>query len=390
MAKLFTSEAAWRCADRCVQAFGGRGYLRSNVAERFLRELRVDRIWEGTSEIQRLVDRPRARAPRRRADASLDDRSAGLDPVTATVSPGCSSPARSPSSARPTAKAPTATRCSRNLERLGYDGELWGVNPKRDRIRDVPCVPTLARPARAPSTRSPSRSRPSRVPDAIDDAVAIGCGGAVVVSAGFGEVESRPRARGAPGRDRADAASFPVCGPNGNGIVNFPARAGALGRLGPGIARGRRRDDLAERQRRRQRARLAPRDRLPHRDLDRQPGGLRRQRLARRAERAPTASRSIAMFLESDGDGERFAAALAGLRRARDRRRGPQGRLLGGGRRRRRRPHRLARRRPADLPGAGRGVRRLLGPRPPRAARARPGPRRAARPARPGAAGSPS
>ena len=55
MAKLFTSEAAWRCADRCVQAFGGRGYLRSNVAERFLRELRVDRIWEGTSEIQRLV-----------------------------------------------------------------------------------------------------------------------------------------------------------------------------------------------------------------------------------------------------------------------------------------------------------------------------------------------
>jgi butyryl-CoA dehydrogenase len=38
-----------------VQTFGGRGYLRSNVAERFLRELRVDRIWEGTSEIQKLV-----------------------------------------------------------------------------------------------------------------------------------------------------------------------------------------------------------------------------------------------------------------------------------------------------------------------------------------------
>jgi alkylation response protein AidB-like acyl-CoA dehydrogenase len=55
LAKLFTSEAAWRCADRCVQAFGGRGYLRSNVAERLLRELRVDRIWEGTSEIQRLI-----------------------------------------------------------------------------------------------------------------------------------------------------------------------------------------------------------------------------------------------------------------------------------------------------------------------------------------------
>jgi acyl-CoA dehydrogenase len=55
MAKLFVSEAAWRCADRCVQIFGGRGYMRTNVAERFLRELRVDRIWEGTSEIQRLI-----------------------------------------------------------------------------------------------------------------------------------------------------------------------------------------------------------------------------------------------------------------------------------------------------------------------------------------------
>jgi acyl-CoA dehydrogenase len=55
MAKLFVSEAAGRCADRAVQIFGGRGYLRSNVAERFSRELRVDRIWEGTSEIQRLI-----------------------------------------------------------------------------------------------------------------------------------------------------------------------------------------------------------------------------------------------------------------------------------------------------------------------------------------------
>jgi acyl-CoA dehydrogenase len=55
MAKLFVSEAAGRCADRAVQAFGGRGYMRGYVAERFNRELRVDRIWEGTSEVQRLI-----------------------------------------------------------------------------------------------------------------------------------------------------------------------------------------------------------------------------------------------------------------------------------------------------------------------------------------------
>ncbi len=55
MAKLFASEAAFRCADRVVQVFGGRGYMREFPAERFFRELRVDRIWEGTSEIQRLI-----------------------------------------------------------------------------------------------------------------------------------------------------------------------------------------------------------------------------------------------------------------------------------------------------------------------------------------------
>jgi len=55
LAKLFASEAAYRCADRVVQVFGGRGYVRTYAAERFLRELRVDRIWEGTSEIQRLI-----------------------------------------------------------------------------------------------------------------------------------------------------------------------------------------------------------------------------------------------------------------------------------------------------------------------------------------------
>lgn len=55
MAKLFCSEAAGRCADQAVGAFGGRGYMRTNVAERFFRELRVDRIWEGTSQVQRLI-----------------------------------------------------------------------------------------------------------------------------------------------------------------------------------------------------------------------------------------------------------------------------------------------------------------------------------------------
>jgi alkylation response protein AidB-like acyl-CoA dehydrogenase len=55
IAKLYASEAANRIADRALQILGGRGYMRENAAERFYRELRVDRIWEGASEVQRLI-----------------------------------------------------------------------------------------------------------------------------------------------------------------------------------------------------------------------------------------------------------------------------------------------------------------------------------------------
>jgi acyl-CoA dehydrogenase len=66
MAKLYASEMAGRVADRAVQVFGGRGYMRENVAERFFRELRVERIWEGTSEVQRsiIADQMMKRGPR--------------------------------------------------------------------------------------------------------------------------------------------------------------------------------------------------------------------------------------------------------------------------------------------------------------------------------------
>jgi alkylation response protein AidB-like acyl-CoA dehydrogenase len=55
MVKLYTTEMANRVADRCLQLWGGRGYRRDNAVERFYREVRVDRIWEGSSEIQRMV-----------------------------------------------------------------------------------------------------------------------------------------------------------------------------------------------------------------------------------------------------------------------------------------------------------------------------------------------
>jgi acyl-CoA dehydrogenase len=53
--KLSAAEAAGRVIDRSLQILGGRGYMRENPCERLYRDIRVDRIWEGTSEIQRLI-----------------------------------------------------------------------------------------------------------------------------------------------------------------------------------------------------------------------------------------------------------------------------------------------------------------------------------------------
>jgi alkylation response protein AidB-like acyl-CoA dehydrogenase len=55
MAKLFSTEHAWKICDIALQVHGGYGYVRDFPVERNLRDVRVTRIYEGTSEIQRLV-----------------------------------------------------------------------------------------------------------------------------------------------------------------------------------------------------------------------------------------------------------------------------------------------------------------------------------------------
>ena len=54
-AKLYATEAAWRIADRALQIHGGYGYTRDFPLERYLRDLRIFRIYEGSSEIQRTI-----------------------------------------------------------------------------------------------------------------------------------------------------------------------------------------------------------------------------------------------------------------------------------------------------------------------------------------------
>jgi len=55
MAKLFASEVAMWCAHRAVQLFGGYGYVEDYPVERYFRDAKITEIYEGTSEIQRVV-----------------------------------------------------------------------------------------------------------------------------------------------------------------------------------------------------------------------------------------------------------------------------------------------------------------------------------------------
>ena len=55
MAKLYASEAAQRATDTAIQLHGGAGYISDYAVERHARDARITRIYEGTSEIQRLI-----------------------------------------------------------------------------------------------------------------------------------------------------------------------------------------------------------------------------------------------------------------------------------------------------------------------------------------------
>jgi len=55
MAKLYATEAAQKTIDRAVQLFGGSGVVKGNIAERLYREIRALRIYEGASEVQKVI-----------------------------------------------------------------------------------------------------------------------------------------------------------------------------------------------------------------------------------------------------------------------------------------------------------------------------------------------
>ena len=172
----------------------------------------------------------------------------------------------------------------RNLERAGFAGRS-GALTRRGRACTAGPACRRRRSCRSRSTRSSSRFPPPRCrrrsPRRRSAAAAA-------------RSSSPPASARSPGgasleRELAEVAGqagIPVCGPNGNGVISVAARAPLWGDSVPELRARARRDDHPERQPRGQRARLAPRHRLPHARLRRQPGRARRGRLARRGGRA--------------------------------------------------------------------------------------------------------
>ena len=304
MAKLFVSEAAWRCADRCVQAFGGRGY--------------------------RALERRRAipaRAPRRpdlgghQRDPAADHRqgprapgSGAHPPLVPDGAPHRPDPAPllEPRSVavvgatdRPGSYGDTVLT---NLERAGFAGPVWGVHPTRTSVHGRDCVPSpaeLPEPVDAVVFAIPA----AKVPGSLAEAAERGCRGAIVFSAGFGEAPGG----GSLERELAEVAGqagIPLCGPNGNGVIAVAARAPLWGdsvpELRPGpVAMITQSGNLAVNA-------IGSRRGIDFHTLV----SAGNQTVLDAADwlaavAARDGVRSIALFLEEDGDGARLAEALA-------------------------------------------------------------------------------
>ena len=195
-----------------------------------------------------------------------------------------------------------------NLAAVGFTGAVWGVNPAAFRGARSSRASPRSRTCPACPTPSSSRSRRRVCPAVIEEAGALGCGGAVVFAAGFRE-GGRPELEDEL-RDAALRHALPVCGPNCDGLIALHSRAALWGDA------------------------LVPRE-PGHVALVSQSGNLAVNALAmRRGLRLHTAIssgnqtvlttpdylehlaaepevRSVALLVEDDGDGARLCEGLA-------------------------------------------------------------------------------
>jgi acetyltransferase len=113
-----------------------------------------------------------------------------------------------------------ATRVIANLQRFGYGGRIFPINPKYDDILGLPCLPDLAstpEPAEVVVVAIPAEHVPSVLTAAVDSGVRA----AIVLSSGFAEAGPAGQARQAALERLAAERGLLVCGPNCYGVFNI-------------------------------------------------------------------------------------------------------------------------------------------------------------------------
>ena len=200
-----------------------------------------------------------------------------------------------------------------NLKRIDYGGKVYAVNPGRDEVHGFDCFASLADLPEAPDAVIVAIPA-EHVAAVIEQAGALGCGGAVVFAAGFSESREGEQHEAALVAAAA-AHDLPVCGPNGNGIVSIASNFALWGDM------------------------VGPRDAGPV-ALVSQSGNVAVNAIAsRRGLRLHTVVscgnqavldaadyleafcrldgvQSVACYLEAEGDGARWCAALEACARA--------------------------------------------------------------------------
>ena len=123
-AKLYASEMLARVTDEAIQVYGGMGLMDDLPLARFWRDARVERIWDGTSEIQRHII---SRDLLRLLAAEMWDLSRLFQPKSIAVFGGWWA-------------ENVVTQCQKN----GFEGDIWPVHPTRDDINGIACYRDVA------------------------------------------------------------------------------------------------------------------------------------------------------------------------------------------------------------------------------------------------------
>ena len=112
----------------------------------------------------------------------------------------------------------SAAEAINQCRKIGYDGDIWAVNPKRDELNGVRCYASIADLPAVPDA-SFVAAPPAASIEIIRELAARGAGGAVCFAAGFAELGAA--GAGLQQELREAAGDMPVVGPNCHGFLNY-------------------------------------------------------------------------------------------------------------------------------------------------------------------------